>query len=310
MKRNIINARILFCVILALVLMSNFWRGSDGFSYHDDGTVTLSKGYTAHGFYLPNGRILDEGKKLNTENGVLRGTVNMQQNLSGTVAYGLLLMTDFLQQDFYVEGEKFRFYKFTLTGNDETNISIELPVSEDDMEFEYLIVRSPDVTGFANGDSLDWDKLFEARNAYSYHAVLNERSDSIGSEEKYLYRLPEELVCEQAENKGGFELFRDRTDMEVFGEAFGGERVVVKIGVPTENTKECRMIAFCDWEQVPLRESASVIVYPNTEKIFYDEIVLPKPDKDAVYQVFLFEIGEEHSWRTMNPSFRMDLKVE
>lgn len=87
MKRKISEAAIIVCVIAAFLLESGFGKGSGGFSYRDDGTVNLSEGYTAYGFYLP------------------------------------------------------------------------------------------DVTGFANGDDPDWDKLFESRRAYAYHAVLNEKSE-------------------------------------------------------------------------------------------------------------------------------------
>lgn len=118
----------------------------------------------------------------------------------------------------------------------------------------------------------------------------------------------EELICEQSEQEGGFDLYKDKEMPAALGEASGGENVTVCIGAPVEDAKEYRMVAFCGWEQVLFEGEASAIVYPAAGQTIYDEMELPKPDMDTVYQAFLFEIGKGHTWRVMTPSFRIDLR--
>lgn len=92
---------------------------------------------------------------------------------------------DFIQQDFYVNEKKYQIYQFSMTGIDEKNIEIELPVEENATEFEYLIVQSPDMTRFENEQGLNWDKLIDSKNAYSFFAVLDETANEMKQDAAY-----------------------------------------------------------------------------------------------------------------------------
>lgn len=309
MKKRMGEALAVLCLMLCMIMVGGFLNQSPDIIYHEDGTITLGEGLVAYGFYTMNGLIVNDGEKLTTENGSIKGIVNIQQNLPGTVNYGLLLMQDFIQQDFYVNEEKYQIYQFSMTGIDEKNIEIELSVEENATEFEYLIVRSPDMTGFENEQGLDWEKLIDSKNAYSFFAVLDETANEMKQDAAYLYKTADEMETIQSVPGLGFELLKTQDNLSVFGEASAGDKIGLGIGSLLADAEQCYMIAFCNWKQAVIEEQAKVIIYPKMDKMLYDEIELPQVDGDAVYQVFLFELHGDLQ-RRVHPSFRMDLKGE
>lgn len=309
MKKRMGETLAVLCLMLCMLMIGGFLNHSQDIIYHEDGTITLGEGLVAHGFYTLNGLIVNNGEKLTIENGNMKGIVNIQQNLPGTVDYGLLLMQDFIQQDFYVNAEKYWIYQFSMTGIDEKNIEIELPVEENATEFEYLIVQSPGMTGFENEQGLDWDKLIDSKNAYSFFAVLNETANGMKQDAAYLYKTADEIATLQSVPDVGFELFRTQDNLSVFGEASAGDKIGAGIASSLGDAQQYYLIAFCNWKQAVIEDQAKVIIYPKMDRVLYDEIELPQVDEDAVYQMFLFELHGD-SQRRLRPSFRMDLKGE
>lgn len=277
------------------------------FSYNKDGTVTLGEGYVAHGFYTMDEELVDAGGQVVCENGRICGQIHFQQNADAS-NYGLLLLCDFRQQEFYVEGEAYRFYRFSLEGDTEVRIPIELPVDGAAYEMAYLIVPEPDEKEeeFFNGEDIRWDFMQAMQaNVYTSRFVIADENGMTGQEPDRVYVDASRLA--KIDQRAVFDVVKSADDISVFPSAKGHGKAGLLMGEALDK-KAWAVIAFCDWEQVEVKDGDLVRYYSSADGggSRYEEITFPDVEEAAVYQAFAYGLSDRSSVLVF-PSFRIKL---
>lgn len=277
---------------------------------HDDGSITLAEGFTAHGFYKTDGKLADPGSRIVCEDGVIRGQVHLQQNLPGTMNYGLIVMTDFVQKEFTVECKPYDCYRFSLTDEDEAGIEITVPAGDDAYEMEVLIIPEPDALNFSMDSEDEWNNFQATRGAVSSSYQIIDKNGT--ARVPHVFDQIDTKSLDEVEHEGntGFELVESRKEMRVFDSAKAGSRACLCLGGMREEAQAYAVVAFCDWKQTEIAKGELVRCYASVpERNSYDEIIFPNIKEDAVYQMFAFELPlEARPIGLMKQTFRIKLE--
>lgn len=277
-----------------------------GFEYHEDGIVTLGEGFTAYGFYSEEGQFVDSGGDIECDNGHVKGQVEFQQNHEGTTEYGLILMLDFIQREFMVEDTAYQMYRFSLTGEDDIRIDVDIDVMEGADRLTYLIIMEPDLRDFSLKDEDGWNNFMVTKNVYSNSYFISDESGQIAKEDEVI--STDELPELEFDGNVGFELIKSELDMSVFDSAKGGEEAVLCIGGMGTKAEICTAVAFCNWEQVPVIQGELIQSYSCVPgRNSYEKIIFPDMQEEAVYQAFLFDASDGYA-KPVRPTFR--IKIE
>lgn len=268
---------------------------SQGVSYHEDGTITLPEGSIACGFYhTETGEIYDEGTVYEINDGKIKGRVSFQQNYPETRHYLFIAMIDYVQQEFVMEGKTYTEYAFELTGETETNFNIELHVPDTVVhEFSYIIFPKPEEKEFIR-DGIYQEVAFELQRNYVYRLNLSNTSESRAAKAPEGDNTIEIVDITEAEIPDGFVLSpkHDATKYEIktVVEGSSGETYELVIGNEDgEEEKEYAIVAFLNWEQIPLLDGKEVgYVKVPAGKQYMILITLPEVERESVYQICAF----------------------
>ena len=175
-----IKVLILICIIFTIyyLYVTNIKDNlidKRNFNYNEDGTVTLGPGMVANGFYdILTHKIIDNGSLYKIENGKLYGTVSFRQNIEEKRNYMLIIMIDYIQHDFIVKNKNISSYSFSLQGEDEKLINIEIEnLDENNHEFSYFIIPEPDIDNLSINNESEWNKLLMTSNIYWWRLLFN-----------------------------------------------------------------------------------------------------------------------------------------
>lgn len=301
-KYRLIAVETLFlCFMTACVPKSQTVQNAENsadFTYNEDGSVTLGEGYVAYGFCDGTGDIVNSGEELECVEGKITGNIRYQQNKTSKVEYGLIVMTDYVQQSFKVDGKPTRFYTFELTGEDEICIPIELEVTEQSYEMEYLIISEPKATAedFISGDDLKFNNIYASQERSTGCFPIKGREEP----EKIIKNL--EFVDWPITL--GFDLIEG--EYIPFCRAKSGQKSTMVIGQEGVDLDYYIVVAFCDWEQVSLNKGELVGYFDfNEGKNGSYEITFPQAKDGAMYQMFLF--GKPNAGSFGAATFRVEL---
>ncbi len=285
---------------------------SEKIRFNDDGTVTLGEGYTAHGLYTKDGKLVDFGNAVECEGGCIRGCIVFQQNLPGTTEYGLLLMEDFIQKEFKVGNTLFDCYRFSLSGEDTAKVEVELPVMDSAYEMEYLIVPQPDAENFSMDSKSGWNNFLATKNAYASSYKIMDKDGNTRIPPVYKRVDTAKLGEIQYDGDIGFELVKSREELDVFDAANSGCRACLCLGGMRKEVDAYAVVAFCNWKQTEVAKGQLVYCYQSVpDRNSYDEIIFPNIKEDAVYQMFAFEMPiESRRIASVNQTFRIKIRKE
>lgn len=284
----------------------------DGPVYNDDGTITLPEGFVGHGLYdVETEKIIEGGTKIEIVDDTFHGSIHFQQNFPIEKSYLLIVMIDYRQHEFDVDGQSFCSYPFQLTGESEISLDVTVPLSESEgSEISFLIVPNPEIKPYMINGEYDWDNMFDDRRPYILRYSL-ERNFQIKEEQEF----PANFESFQAEvGTTGFELVKPREELKVCVEGKGGERLDLAVMNQAEEAEETTyvIIGFVDWEQVPVdgeHLKYYVTVKPGTS--VYIPVILPEVTEPSVFQIIAFSepdtILDKYNWD--NPTaFRVYVK--
>ena len=283
-----------------------------GFQLNDNGTVTLGNGYVAHGFYTKDGKLINSGDDVICEDGYIRGWIEFQQNITETMEYGLIIMTDFVQKKFAVEGKQYNCYRFSLPGNGNVRIAVEIPVEDKAYEMEYLIVPEPDAKNYSMNSESEWNNFNVTKDVRtsSYRIIDG------GTESKRVPPVFEKIETKKLEELAfegntGFELVKSSKDLRVFDSAKCGSRACLCLGGMRKEVEAYAVVAFCDWKQTEFSKGEFVRCYTSVpDGNYYEEINFPTIKKDCVYQMFAFEMPfESRMGILLHQTFRIKLEM-
>lgn len=255
--------------------------------YHEDGTVELGIGYTAFGFYdLKTGNIIDNGSLYIPKDNKITGAVSFQQNFEEKRNYLLITMIDYVQQNFNINGKSYKNYHFSLLGEAEINLDIEIEnLHINAKEFTYLIIPEPDANKFINNEGFDWDVMFSTRASLIYRISLQENYETLIDN----FDTDFELISEPTA-LSGFELTKSHKEKIPVVGAKSGDKVELVLLNENANEETYMLIGFLGWEQVAFEDGSKIklIKLPEDSSIYYT-LKLPDTPHEKVFQLFALE---------------------
>ncbi|MCM1257119.1 MAG: hypothetical protein NC124_20190 [Clostridium sp.] len=210
-----------------------------------------------------------------------------QEDYSGIRNYVLIIMVDFKQTEFEVDGKSYRNYRFSL--EDESKCEIEFKLYNlpgDAYEMEYLVFDEPDCMEFSFSDVI-LGNLFYINTAYIERFRFSSSEKPSGSL-KYIEGT--QVPLEEGQSFDGVSLFKKDIATDVT-EAESGTKICLSIGNRYEEDADFATVAFCNWEQVDILPGEEVFyakLPPDTP--YYYEIDLPKVKENSSYQVVTFDL--------------------
>ncbi len=277
---------------------------------NDDGTLTLAKGYTAHGFYTKDGQLVEPGSNVEYTDGCIKGQIEFQQNIAGTMKYGLIVMTDFIQKNFTVKNKRYDCYRFSLKDEDKVRIEIMIPADDQAYEMEYLIVPEPDAKNFSMNNESEWNNFMATQGVCTSSYLIKDKNGNVRIPHEFNQINTESLGELKHKGSTGFELVKSSKDLYVFDSAKAGSRACLCLGGMRKEADAYAVIAFSNWKQIPIAKGQLVRCYtsvPNRNS--FDEIIFPNIKESAVYQMFAFELPiESRPIAMVNQTFRIKLE--
>lgn len=262
-------------------------ENAGGFSYNSDGTVTLGPDLVANGFRdYETKKNVDQGSVLKTVNGKIKGQVTLQQNVTGTSHYLLILMVDFVQQNFTVNNSSYSSYPFSLEGAAKERIDIELDLPNPTaQEFEYLIFEEPDITELSIANAKEWSKQLNTRSFYSWRLYLDKKPDSMSLSYDSSYHKMEGKANQTAQ------LTKSYKSIAIMSSCEEHKNFDLVLGNMTKADTSFALIAFLGWRQIPIKGNNMVtyIKLPDSDEIYYS-MEAPAVEKNTPYQVLSFVI--------------------
>lgn len=269
-----------------------------GFTYKEDGTIELGEGFVAHGFFDGNGNLLEDLSLYVPVNGLMKGTVTLQQNREKT-NYMLMALSDYEQQEFQVDGVNYQNYMFTLAGDTAIQINLALEIEENAKEVIFMIVEEPYYM------ELSYENAAASRHYYACRLRLADRSADIVYDKQY-----EEM---EFISNYMFELTESHEDIRMLTSSKSGGTAKLALGSQNEEDMDYAIIAFTGWKQCPLWDEKMVqyVRVPAGKNIYYT-LQLPEVEEDTPYQIFGFQnpyAQEKDSYLEM-ATLRTILKTE
>lgn len=97
----------------------------------------------------------------------IQGFISIRSNLGKKMTYKIILMKDYIQTNFYVEGTKHQDYTFELCEDQRVNIPVVLPGFEEGIHEITVIIIS-------NIDQLQWDMDYRKKNFLTHTSCLRQ----------------------------------------------------------------------------------------------------------------------------------------
>lgn len=262
------------------------YTSAEGDIYYTDGTLKLAEGGVNWKLDDLDHKIYNHDRTADIVDGTFSAILKYQQNLPGITEYAFILMVDFKQVEFEVDGVSYRNYRFSLEGEDECQIEFKLTdLSEDAHEMEYIIFTEPDCTELSFTDE-GWENIYMTEDICAERLLF---SSSKGHPDDLKYIKGIQFSLEEDENYDGASLSKYKEYINIFPKAESGNKAYFFIGNPYEEETEFVAVAFCNWEQInilPDEEGFHVKIPPH--ELDYYELDLPEVNEDSPYQIVMF----------------------
>lgn len=256
----------------------------DGTSYYDDGTMSLAEGSVAYGLFDLENEIYDADRTGNIENNAFSAIASYQQNLPGISNYMAIIMVDYKQVEFEVDGNVYRNYPFSLEDADECNIKFKISnLPKDAHEMAFLVFNDPNCMELSFTDE-GWENISNTHRVYAERLLF---SSSKGHPDNLSYM--EGTQMDKIDD--GVNLSQNSSDITILPEAKSGEEAYLFTGNYYEEDADYVALAFCNWQQVDLLPGIKTFYYKiPSHKTSYYKIELPKVQKDSTYQIIVFNM--------------------
>ncbi|GGE68914.1 hypothetical protein [Priestia taiwanensis] len=226
------------------------------------------------GLYGKDNKIIDNGSRLAVEEGEVSSRLSFSHYMNDEREYKLIALHDFRQSPFEVEGQTYQSYDFLAKADDTVDIDFIDTLQDNTKEVSYLIIKQPHVLlekfeseAVSLGNLLSLRYPIEDRNTPTENSLL---PFLISTKEP----IASVFLSEQAE------------ELTALMTAKSGQEVYLTIGNPGNESVQYALIAFLDWQQVPVINNEVVnyvTVEPGEKKIY--KLTLPRVSTKTNYQV-------------------------
>jgi hypothetical protein len=198
-------------------------------------------------------------------------------SFSGTeTEYGLVILQDFQQSKFRIDGKEVIIYPFKIDSNSTINIDFNVTIKNNAHEIDYLIIKNPN--DVSKGNSLVenlTNEIFTLR-----HPVKNKKLNK----EKF-----SESILSIIDLKSSLMLASTIEDPKVLLRGSSNQTIYLHIGNEQEIKMDYVAVTFINGRQIPLSGGNLVSffnVLPSTTNVY--ELKLPDTNKPVSYQLVLF----------------------
>lgn len=232
----------------------------------------------SYGLYEPDGKIIDNGTVLTpgADNRITK-VLSLSHFIEVDRKYGLVVLEDFKQIPFTVDGKTQTYYSFDMTPNQTVNIKIDLTVRDGSQELDYLIIKKPE---YMVTDQ-DIEKASALQEALPLRFPINRKDNSLD------YAVPAQTFT-SGPNDNVF-ISRNAEELKILFQSPDDEPAFLSVGNIQKQDVEYALVAFQNWEQVPVNDRHPVLyakVKPG-ERIVYP-LQFPGTDAEQNYQIFAF----------------------
>ncbi len=256
----------------------------DGSIVYSDGSMKLEEGSVSYGLYDPYGKLVQTGDTLPVLNDLITGTVSFQQNLPGNeIEYSLIVLVDYIQKSFSVDGQSYAAYLFTLQAEDIIDINIELALPENAKTLTFLIIYEPNMMDLTFDTEEGRNNLFNTSMCRTITCYLSD----------YEYNESDLSFCEDSvtcnANTSGLFLTKDLEEQSVMPSCNSNDIAKAVFGNSTDQDKTYVMLAFLNWEQYPIENEPYKLFRVKARQGYYYDIKMPEVDTASPYQIFFIE---------------------
>lgn len=96
------------------------------------------------GVYNKENKIIDNGTTISYESDIIKHQIEITQNLQAKREYKLIVLVDFIQTNFIVDGKEYESYNIFLNEKDAKKINIKIKnIPQHAHELDYIIIKNP-----------------------------------------------------------------------------------------------------------------------------------------------------------------------
>ncbi len=259
--------------------------------------------------------IVSEDEYIYTYDGdIIKNTMYLKYAMNETIRYQLIVMKDFVQTDFFIDGKQYLIYDIELDGNGELKLDIEVERNDEEIdEVQYLIVRA--VEDRFKTESLRCEPLKHVQDSYG---ITFDWRVNLNNTPKLEESEFEEFDKKRKVDKGiGRVKVIDRVDRENFYEDIllhntwkdvfikqPNQDIDLMLGNIFDNERKYVVVQLLDNKQIAFADG-DMYKYFKLEgnEVGVYALDLPKVDELSFYQVLVFDLDNiepiEHSSRVV-----------
>ncbi|MCU4715781.1 hypothetical protein OCE25_26235 [Bacillus cereus] len=281
---------IIFLVfIFVLIISFLYFFTKDSFvvkpTGSEEGRLAKSSNNLGYGMYGQDGKIIDNGSILEVDNTNIHSKLSLSHLIDNGREYKIIVMNNFRQVLFGVDGEKNISYDFYAKPNTIVDTTILNEVDKDIKEVDYLIIKKPNFLL----------EKFDPEPIGSLQQILSLRYNI----ENKAIPFRESIFPLFTSNKGPIDsvfISETKDKLNALTSAKSGQDVYLTVGNISNEVIRYALVALLDWEQVPLIDDEFihyVTVNPNEKKVY--QLKLPETEVKKNYQVLAFPFPYEVS---------------
>lgn len=215
------------------------------------------------------------------KDGVLHNKFSLTHDFSFDAKYGLLVLVDYLQVNFLVNGEQYSFYPIKLGANETIELELEVQELDDANDILYLIVFQPDY-------QLEEGDISRAMDLFLDSYIKSPLNEGEKSMDELLFEKPSQ-ISQEGVNSDQMRLLREMNEFILMTRAKSEEEIYFEIGNDLEQDIPYSIIALQNWEQIPF-ENGDLIKHVKVKpgNSHYYDLTLPSVDDNVNYQLIAF----------------------
>ncbi|MGE7762092.1 hypothetical protein [Peribacillus sp. NPDC097895] len=235
-----------------------------------------------------NDKVVNNGSILEPKENKLEYTFSLSNFIEVERDYALIVLDNFKQIPFTVQGKKFNVYPFNAKANKTVEFKTSISVKKDTSEIDYLVIKKPNYFT----EKLDIPKMHSLQEILPLRFQVKNNSQK----QKTATFTPEEMFNE-GPNDTIF-ISKQKEELTILPTERSGEDIYISVGNINEEKENYNIIALSNWKQVPFENNelvGNVLVNPGERKVF--KFKLPFVKADSNFQVIAlprpYEVSEK-----------------
>ncbi|PJN86552.1 hypothetical protein [Bacillus sp. mrc49] len=296
-----------------LIVTSLILIGISGWIFYNktENTKGVQPGFKAgsntisYGLLDDDGKVMNNGSTLEPKNNKLEYTFSLSNFIEVEREYAVIVLRNFEQTPFTVEGKPYSVYTFNAKPNKSNEFNLSVATNDRTREIDYLIFKKPNYLI----DNLDISKM----GALQEVLPMRFKVKSNGEKPKAAAGFIPDDTIKKGPNDTIF-VSKQKEELSILPTARSGEHVFISVGNVGEKEENYHIIALNHWQQIPLENNqlvGNVAVKPGERKVF--EYKLPQVQHDSNFQVIAlpkpYEVSEsDYESTVVSGSFRTVIK--